>query len=372
MAPPSAPGALSKETTFFLRPVETSREYRSRNSDTIRRLEFKSRILSSQCYRGNRLFNFAFPHFQSPHSGRSFPPHRRQHWASRHRKKSLGGGQHVAANSTIAWPSAKSRRFSSKLSTKSGTKMPRTRWRKRILFENSQNSAEHSSSTRQITRTIRLLSSPDTWSSDPHRLSWCQGIQLEEALKADDDLVKRSPEEIINKKRQAWIKDNDKKTWRRSKEVLCRTPSHSSTGFLHLNFSQEEDSDGSPVGPMLSDTLGQCTFRRLCPNKNFSILLVCGVQKVSALMRHFARTLPRRPRMHWSEFASRTGSSMERQLPVRRHETNVWSDYSGSRVFGEPLKFLVKVAGGSIGRSSRELRLIPSFSHYATHPPMDL
>ena len=31
----------------------------------------QSRILRSLCYHGNRLFNFAFPHFWSPHNGRN-------------------------------------------------------------------------------------------------------------------------------------------------------------------------------------------------------------------------------------------------------------------------------------------------------------
>ena len=75
----------------------------------------QSRILSSLFYHGNRLFNFAFPHFWSPHSGRNFLPTAASVLAFRHKKKVCSEvGRHVAANSTIAWPSTKSRRSSAK------------------------------------------------------------------------------------------------------------------------------------------------------------------------------------------------------------------------------------------------------------------
>ena len=37
------------------------------------------------------------------------------------------------------------------------------------------------------------------------------GIQLEETLEVDDDLVERSPEEIINEERQTWNKEKTRK-----------------------------------------------------------------------------------------------------------------------------------------------------------------
>ena len=68
----------------------------------------QSRILSSLCYHGNRLFNFPFPHYWSPHSGRNFLPTAASVLGiSTQEKNCWEVGRHVAANSTTAWPRTK-------------------------------------------------------------------------------------------------------------------------------------------------------------------------------------------------------------------------------------------------------------------------
>ena len=65
----------------------------------------------------------------------------------------------------------------------------------------------------EISRTIRLLSSRRYVETErPVQIELAPvGIQLEETLEVDDDLVERSPEEIINEKRQAWNKEKTRK-----------------------------------------------------------------------------------------------------------------------------------------------------------------
>ena len=114
----------------------------------------------------------------------------------------------------------------------------------------------------EISRTIRLLSSRRYVETErPVQIELAPvGIQLEETLEVDDDLVKRSPEEIINEKRQAWNKEKTRKLGDDPKKY--RAELRASTRFLHLHFSQEEDPDGSPIGPMPSDTwVGLSTIR---------------------------------------------------------------------------------------------------------------
>ena len=65
----------------------------------------------------------------------------------------------------------------------------------------------------EISRTIRLLSSRRHVETErPVQIELAPvGLQLEETLEVDDDLVERSPEEIIDEKRQAWNKEKTRK-----------------------------------------------------------------------------------------------------------------------------------------------------------------
>ena len=65
----------------------------------------------------------------------------------------------------------------------------------------------------EISRTIRLLSSRRYVETErPVQIELAPvGIQLEGTLEVDDVLVERSPEEIINEKRQAWNKEKTRK-----------------------------------------------------------------------------------------------------------------------------------------------------------------
>ena len=129
------------------------------------------RIPSSLHYRGNRLFNFAFPHLWSPHSGRNFLPTAASALGISTQEKNLLGG----------W----SARGSEQYNVLAKCKIPQIQREvvNRIWDKDAQDPLSETDSLRElaeffrgllideteIARTIRLLSSRR---SGPRRSSW--------------------------------------------------------------------------------------------------------------------------------------------------------------------------------------------------------
>ena len=173
----------------------------------------QSRILSSLCHCGNRRFNFAFPRFWSPHSGRNFLP--------------------TAASALGIWTQEKnllegwSARGSEQYNRLAKSKIAQIQREvvNRIWDKDAQDPLSETDSLRElteffraqlideteITRSIRLLPSRRYVEMQRPAQIAPVGIQLEETLEVDEDLVERGPKEIVNEKRQAWNKEKTRK-----------------------------------------------------------------------------------------------------------------------------------------------------------------
>ena len=166
----------------------------------------------------------------------------------------------------------------------------------------------------------------------------------------------------------------NEETRKRSESLSFPVASFFPAWILHFLVVKEGDSDCAPAWTVLHDPrsrLRDVPVRRVdyARIRIFSTSHAHGAQSRSASMHPPERTIPRQLRTHKSEAIPGREWNTDRQLVVAR----LLSERQARLVTRLQMLFLVGTpnfpylgCGGSIGRGSTELRLILSFSHYAT------
>ena len=175
----------------------------------------QSRIISQLCYRGQKLFNFVFPHYWSPHSGRNFLPTAAASLGFTAPDRNLLGGWSARGseqyNRLAKYKIAQIQREVVKCIWNKDSQDPLSE--SDTLREFAEFLRTNLVSETQIARSIHILSSRQYTETERAQQDDLPpaGVLLEEELEVDDCFMDLTPEEIINEKRQAWNKEKTKK-----------------------------------------------------------------------------------------------------------------------------------------------------------------